>query len=130
MIHAAARGQGYVCFVAERTRLPFMTMPDGVEALQRLADADAERLSTRVYNIKGFSASAGEIRDETLRHFPDTHVRFDPLPDKQALVDGWPADVNDELARRDWGLAPRHDLRQALDAYLVPALRERYAVER
>jgi nucleoside-diphosphate-sugar epimerase len=130
MIHAAARGEGYVCFVSEESRLPFMTMPDGVEALQQLADADASRLTTRVYNIRGFSASAGEIRDEALRHFPDADVQFDPIPDKQALVDGWPADVDDELARRDWGLNPRHDLRQALDAYLVPTLRELYTVER
>ena len=28
MIHAAAQGKPYDCFVAEETRLPFMTMPD------------------------------------------------------------------------------------------------------
>ena len=62
MIHAAAQGKPYDCFVSEETRLPFMTMPDGVEALLQLAEADPAKLSTRVYNICGFSASAGEIR--------------------------------------------------------------------
>jgi len=80
-------------------------------------------LSTQVYNIRGFSCSAAEIRDETLKHFPDAEVDFDPLPEKQAIVDSWPADVDDSRARRDWGLAPRHGLAEALGNYLVPALR-------
>jgi len=37
MIHAAARGEAYACFVRPDTRIPFMAMPDGVEVLLRLA---------------------------------------------------------------------------------------------
>ena len=37
MIHAAARGEPYACFVRPDTRIPFMGMPDGVEALLTLA---------------------------------------------------------------------------------------------
>ena len=33
MIHAAAQGEPYACFVRPDTRIPFMAMPDGVEAL-------------------------------------------------------------------------------------------------
>ena len=39
MIHAAAQGKPYACFVRPDTRIPFMAMPDGVEALLRLAAA-------------------------------------------------------------------------------------------
>jgi nucleoside-diphosphate-sugar epimerase len=122
MIHAAAAGRPYRCWVREDSRLPFMTMPDAVEALLRLAEADAAALTTRVYNIRGFSCTAGEIRDEVRRHFPAVQVEFDPLADKQAIVDSWPADIDDSRARRDWGLAPRHGLAEALADYLVPAL--------
>jgi nucleoside-diphosphate-sugar epimerase len=127
MIHAAAQGKPYDCFVAEETRLPFMTMPDGVEALLRLADADPSALSTRVYNIQGFSASAGEIRAAVLERFPGARIGFRPAAARQAIVDSWPAGIDDSLARRDWGLAPRHGMVEALDEYLVPALVERYA---
>ena len=49
MIHAAARGEPYACFVRPDTQIPFMAMPDGVEALLALAaaprdGADAHRL--------------------------------------------------------------------------------------
>jgi nucleoside-diphosphate-sugar epimerase len=127
MIHAAAQSKPYDCFVSAETRLPFMTMPDAVEALLQLAQADPAGLSTRVYNICGFSASAAEIRDEVLKHFPDAEIGYSPAPARQAIVDSWPADIDDTLARRDWGLDPRYGLAEALADYLIPALRERYA---
>lgn len=125
MIHAAARGEAYDCFVREDARLPFMTMPDAVDALLTLADADPARLSTRVYNIRAFSPSAGEIADAVRRRFPSARIGFDPVPHRQAIVDSWPADVDDSLARRDWGLAPRHDFESAMGDYLVPGLLRR-----
>jgi hypothetical protein len=45
---------------------------------------------------------------------------------RQRLVDTWPGDVDDTLAREDWGLEPEHDLSQALAHYLLPAMLERY----
>jgi threonine 3-dehydrogenase len=127
MIHAAAQAKPYDCFVREDTRLPFMTMPDAVEALLQLADAEPAALSTRVYNIKAFSVSAGEIRQAVLREFPEASIRFEPSETRQAIVDSWPEDIDDALARRDWGLDPRHGFAEALNEYLLPALRERYA---
>jgi threonine 3-dehydrogenase len=127
MIHAAAQGKPYACFVSADTRMPFMTMPDAVGAILRLDAAPADRLSTRVYNIGAFSPSAAEIRTAVLSHFPDARIEFEPVPWRQAIVDTWPADVDDQRARRDWGHAPKHLLSEAMSAYLVPALVKRYA---
>ena len=41
MIHAAARGEPYACFVRPDTRIPFMAMPDAIDALLALAAAPA-----------------------------------------------------------------------------------------
>ena len=35
MIHAAAKGESYECFVRPDTRIPFMAMPDGIDALRK-----------------------------------------------------------------------------------------------
>lgn len=130
MIHAAVQDQSYTCFVAEDARLPFMTMPDAVDALLRLALADRDQLSNCVYNIQGFSATAAEIRDEVLSHYPEARIDFKVEAPRQALVDTWPAAIDDSRARHDWGLAPKHDLKSALSDYLVPDLRRRYSVTR
>ncbi|MCP3982552.1 MAG: NAD-dependent epimerase/dehydratase family protein [bacterium] len=129
MIHAAARGESYSCFVREDTRLPFMTMPDAIDALRLLAGACSSDLSTRVYNIRGFAASATEICERVLRHFPEAKIEFESIPARQAIADSWPEDVNDARARRDWGLDPEHDFDAAVDEYLVPALRRRYGTQ-
>ncbi len=129
MIHAAASGKPYACFVRADTRLPFMTMPDAVDALLALTFADATALTTRVYNIGAFSPSAAEIRASVLEHFPAAEIRFEPVAARQAIVDTWPADVDDRRARVDWGHSPRHGLREAVRDYLVPALVKRYGAK-
>src|SRR3954470_21375360 len=55
MIHAAARGEPYACFVRPDTRIPFMAMPDAIEALLQLSVAAASRLSCSAYNVKAFN---------------------------------------------------------------------------
>ena len=76
MIHAAARNEPYACFVRPDTRIPFMTMLDGVDALLHLAAAPRERLTRTAYNLTAFSPSAEQIRDEVVRTFPgaDRHL--------------------------------------------------------
>ena len=126
MIHAAARGKPYACFVRPDTRIPFMAMPDSVEALLQLAHAPRERLTQTVYNIGAFNPSAGEVRQLTLAEFPRAESTTAVDVKRQRIVDSWPQDVDDSAARRDWGLAPRYDLQRAFRDYLFPAIRERY----
>src|SRR5579872_1063802 len=45
MIHAAARTEPYVCFVRPDTTIPFMAMPDAIDALLTLASAPAQNLT-------------------------------------------------------------------------------------
>ena len=58
MIHAAARGEPYECFVRPDTTIPFMVMPDGVDALLALAAAPREALTRTAYNLRAFNPSA------------------------------------------------------------------------
>ncbi len=126
MIHAAAQGQAYACFVRPDTRIPFMAMPDAVNALLKLARADRSQLTKTVYNITAFNPSADEIRDLVLQGFPGATITFEPDLKRQAIVDSWPADVDDSAARNEWGLDPKYNLETAFSEYLIPAIRARY----
>jgi nucleoside-diphosphate-sugar epimerase len=127
MIHAAARGEPYACFVRPDTRIPFMAMPDGVEALIELAAAPAGALTRTAYNVGAFNPSAEEIRDVVLRAFPAAQITWRTDLKRQGIVDSWPEDVDDGAARRDWGFAPALDFRRAFEEYLIPTIRRRYA---
>ena len=126
MIHAAAKGEPYACFVRPDTRIPFMAMPDGVDALLTLAAAPRDRLTRTAYNVAAFNPSAGEIRAAVLAVFPDADLTWETDEKRQRILDSWPADVDDNAARRDWTFAPRYDFERALRDYLIPGIKERY----
>ena len=126
MIHAAAKGDTYSCFVRPDTRIPFMAMPDGVDALLALAAAPRNRLTRTAYNVTAFNPSAREIRDVVLEAFPRAAIGWHADPKRQTIVDSWPADVDDSAARRDWGFNPTLDFERAFADYLIPRIRERY----
>jgi threonine 3-dehydrogenase len=130
MIHAAAAGKPYSCFVPEYARIPFMAMPDGIKALVSLAAAPAEKLSQRVYNIGAFSVTAAEIRDRVMRAFPNARISFEPDLPRAGIVNTWPADVNDEPARRDWGWHHDFDVDRTFNEYLVPSIKAYYREKR
>ena len=126
MIHAAASGRPYDCFVRPDTRIPFMAMPDAIDALLTLAAAPRERLTRTVYNLTAFSSDAQDIHDVALAAFPRAALGWRVDAKRQAIVDSWPEDVDDGAARQDWGFAPTYDFRRAFDEYLIPTIRHRY----
>jgi nucleoside-diphosphate-sugar epimerase len=127
MFHAAARGAPYKCFVEPEARIPFMAMPDAIRALLDLARADRRHLSSSVYNVRAFSLSAEDIAVAVRAAFPDARIEYEPDPVRAKIVASWPQDTDDSRARRDWGWQPAYEWSRALQEYLVPGIRARYA---
>jgi nucleoside-diphosphate-sugar epimerase len=126
MIHAAARRQPYACFVRPDTRIPFMAMPDAIDALLQIASVPRPRLTRTAYNLAAFNPTAEEIYTVVTGAFPEAQITWKVDPKRQGIVDSWPAAVNDAAARQDWGFAPRFNFQRAFDEYLIPGIRERY----
>lgn len=127
MIHAAAKGVAYECFVRPDTTLPFMLMPDAIQALIQLARAKREDLSREVYNVTSFSLSAEAFAEIVKSNFPDAEISFKSSAGRQGIVDTWAGDIDDSTARSDWGWSPEYSLDNAFKDYLFPLIRERYA---
>jgi threonine 3-dehydrogenase len=127
MIHAAAQGKAYRCFVREDVRIPFMVMPDAVRSLQMLAGAPMEQLTQRVYNVTSFSFSAADFAAFTRQGFPGAQISFQPDPPRQAIVDSWPADIDDSAARSDWGWQPKYNAEDACQEYLLKNIKAHYS---
>ena len=126
MIHAAARGEPYACFVRPDSRIPLMAMPDAVDALLTLSRAAPNRLSCTAYNVRAFNPSADEIRASALRAFPGAKITYSVDAKRQSIVDSWPEDVDDMAARNDWDFAPSYDFDRAFHEYLIPTINDRY----
>lgn len=126
MLHAAAQGKAYKCFVREDVRIPFMAMPDAVKSLLKLSQVPEEALSQRIYNVTSFSLSAMQFKEQVLKYFPGAEIGFEPDMKRQAIVDSWCADMDDSPACRDWGWKPDYDLDRSFFEYLVPNIKRRY----
>jgi nucleoside-diphosphate-sugar epimerase len=126
MLHHAAQKKSYACFVREDVRIPFMVMPDAVKSLLLLTKAPKSALKHSVYNVTSFSLSAAEFSDWVLKFFPDAQITFQPDLKRQAIVDSWPADLDDSAARRNWDWQPDFDVHRSFDEYLVPNIRRMY----
>jgi nucleoside-diphosphate-sugar epimerase len=126
MLHYAAQSKHYACFVREDVRIPFMVMPDAVKSLQLLTVAPKSAIKHSVYNVTSFSLSAVEFRDWVLKFFPGAEITFEPDGKRQAIVDSWPADLDDSAARRNWSWQPDYDVNRSFAEYLVPNIRNMY----
>lgn len=127
MIHAAARGESYECFVREDTKIPFMAMPDAVSGLIGLSEASPDAIERRVYNITSFSLTADEIRNLVVKAFPRAQITFKPDLKRQNIVDSWPAGLDDSAAREEWGWHPEYDVKKTFDNYLIPNISKLYS---
>ena len=117
IFHAALTEGHYTCFVREDTRLPMMYMDDAIRATLELMEVPSEQLggARGGYNISGCSFTAGELVASILRHLPDFTCAY--APDiRQNYADSWPNDIDDEVARSEWGWVPEFDLDGMVDA--------------
>ncbi len=126
MIHAAAKNEPYAAFVRPDTIMPFMTMPDAIQALLCLATAPRGSLTRAIYNVTSFSLSAEAIAERVRQHFHETAITYAPHSGRQRIVDSWPAALDDSAARHDWGWSPEYDADRAFDEYLIPTIKAQY----
>ena len=117
IFHAALAEGHYTCFVREDTRLPMMYMDDAIRATLELMDVPSESLggSRGGYNVTGCSFTAGELVASIQRHLPDFTCTYEPDV-RQKYADSWPNDIEDDIAREEWGWMPEFDLDGMVDA--------------
>lgn len=111
IFYRAIEKGSYTCFVRPETRLPMMYMPDAIEAILKLMQAESSAIKVRSsYNIAAVSFSAAELVAEIQKHLPDFTCYYQP-DFRQAIADSWPSVIDDSQARADWGWQHSYDLR-------------------
>lgn len=127
MVHAAAQGKSYSCFVPPTAQLPFMVKPDAVAAIVGISRAATLPTTNPVYNVTAFAPTAREIELEIRKYYPKFEVSYEPHPGRTAIVASWPQSLDDSRARADWGWKPQYDFASAFKDYLVPGISKRYS---
>lgn len=101
--HKAITEGKFTSFLSENTGLPMMYMDDAIKATVLIMQADADTVKIRSsYNLSAMSFTPAQIGEEIKKHFPN--FTMDYAPDfRQKIADSWPASIDDQEARQDWG---------------------------
>jgi nucleoside-diphosphate-sugar epimerase len=109
--YEAVKKGAYTSFINKGTFLDMMYMPDAIQAVIQLMEADPARLKHRnAYNITAMSIAPEHIAEEIKKHIPAFAIVYKPDPVRQKIADSWPNSLDDSCARAEWGFRPDYDL--------------------
>ncbi|MGB1451842.1 MAG: NAD-dependent epimerase, partial [Marinirhabdus sp.] len=116
--HKALKHKKYICFLNASTTLPMMFIDDAIRATLRIMDAKKEAIKVRSsYNLAAMSFNPKEIAASIRKKIPGFTISYRP-DFRQAIADSWPQQLDDSVARKDWGWQPTVILDEMTDIML------------
>lgn len=109
--YEAIKNKTYECFIKEGTAMDMMYMPDAIDAIVQLMNADPEKLIHRnAFNISAMSFEPEEIKKSIQKVMPEFTMSYNVDPVRQGIADSWPNAIDSTCAKEEWDFAPKYDL--------------------
>lgn len=109
--YAAVRGEEFVCPLPAGTYLDMMYMPDALNGMIQLMEADPSKLIHRnSFNIAAMSFAPEHVEAAIKKHVPGFTMRYEVDPLKEKIANSWPDALDDSCARAEWGWSPQFNL--------------------
>ena len=109
--YEALKNKKYSSFIAKGTKMDMMYMPDALNAITQLLEADPDKLIHRnAFNVTAMSFDPEEIAASIKKHIPEFELSYDVDKVKQAIADSWPNSLDDSAAKAEWGWNPEYNL--------------------
>ncbi len=101
----------YTSFIGKGTYMDMMYMPDAINAIITLMEADPSKLKHRnAFNITAMSFEPEEIAAEIKKHIPEFELSYDVDPVRQGIANTWPDSIDPTAAMEEWGFKAEYDL--------------------
>lgn len=101
----------YTSYLQQGTSIDMMYMPDALQAIADVMEADTKRLKHRnAYNVTGMSFSPEELALEIQKHLPGFTLEYKIDPVRQKIADSWPDQIDASVAKNEWGFVAHYDL--------------------
>lgn len=109
--YKAVKEGKYTSYIAEGTYMDMMYMPDALQAIVDLMEADSSKLKHRnAFNISAMSFEPSQIAAEIKKHIPSFEISYDVDPVRQAIAESWPNSIDSTEAKEQWGFKAEYDL--------------------
>lgn len=101
----------YTSYIAEGTYMDMMYMPDALQAIVDLMEADPAKLIHRnAFNISAMSFEPSQIAAEIKKHLPTFTMDYEVDPVRQAIANSLPNAIDSSAAMQEWGFKASYDL--------------------
>lgn len=109
----------YTCEVPEDRYMDMLYMPDALQAIIQLMEADPDKLVHRnSFNITSMSFTPNQLFAEIKKHLPDATFDYNIDPIKDSISASWPNKLDDSCARKEWGWNPQWGIENMVEDML------------
>jgi nucleoside-diphosphate-sugar epimerase len=109
--YEAIRKKHYTSYIDKGTTMDMMYMPDAIDAIIQLMEADGSKLIHRnAFNITAMSFDPEGIKTSIQKYMPEFTMDYQVDQNRQKIADSWPDSLDDSAAREEWGWNPKYDL--------------------
>lgn len=111
MYYEAIKHRTYTSYIDKGTYLDMMYMPDALDSIIMLMEADGEKLKHRnAFNVTAVSVDPEDIAKAIQKEIPDFTLNYQVDPLRQQIAESWPNQLDATAAKEEWGFNPRYDL--------------------
>jgi nucleoside-diphosphate-sugar epimerase len=101
----------YTSYIEQGTYMDMMYMPDALQAIVDLMEADASKLEHRnAFNVTAMSFEPEQIAASIRKHIPNFELSYDVDPIRQEIANSWPDSIDATAAKNEWGFKAQYDL--------------------
>lgn len=101
----------YTSYIAEGTYMDMMYMPDALNAIIDLMEADGSKLVHRnAFNITAMSFEPSQIAASIKKVIPHFEMDYNVDPERQKIADSWPNSLDCSAANQEWQFHSEYDL--------------------
>ena len=123
--YSAVKGEKFICPLEKGTFMDMMYMPDALDAMVDIMEADPSKLIHRnSFNVTAMSFDPEILCNTIKKYIPTFEMEYKPEPIKQAIANSWPNSLDDSCARNEWGWNPKYDL-DKMSVDMIDSLRKK-----
>jgi threonine 3-dehydrogenase len=112
---AAVQGEEFSFPVSPDNGMSAMFLDDVIHSIVDFSHVDRSRLTRHVYSLHAYYVNAGMLVEQLLQRYPGFKYHFEPVQSVESLFAHWPDEIDDSVARNDWGWAPKYSFAQSAE---------------
>ncbi|MFD1735070.1 L-threonine 3-dehydrogenase [Bacillus salitolerans] len=109
--YEAIKNERYTSYIDRGTYMDMMYMPDALNAIIDLMEANPSNLKHRnSFNVTAMSFEPEQIAAEIRKHIPAFEMEYQVDPVRQTIANSWPNSIDPTAASEEWGFKADYDL--------------------